>query len=119
MCMCAHILHSHLTILPDLWVRLSAALDLLHQGSEGLQGAGVDKREALPLFKSIIGAQTQTPATQSTHNHQITNRKIYIYIQKLRYLLCAAPDLVACWCKVHWSALHSAPCFLGGRMSLL
>lgn len=57
---------SHLTILPDLGVRLPAALDLLHQSPEGLQRAGVDEREALGLLKGFICAQTKTPADDKT-----------------------------------------------------
>lgn len=67
---------SHLTILPDLRVCLSTALDLLHQGSKGLEGAWVDEWEVLPLFKCFICSQTQTPAI----NYIILNHMLYLNI---------------------------------------
>lgn len=39
---------AYLTVLPDLWVSLAAALDLMHQSAKCLQRAGVDEGQASP-----------------------------------------------------------------------
>ena len=76
----------HLTVLPHLWVRLSAVLDLLHQSSEGLQGAGVDEGQALPLVERLLCAQTQTPTRRQGANprSQIIDR--LTYMSYIRYM---------------------------------
>lgn len=60
---------SHLAILPDLRVCLSAILDLLHQSPQGFQGAWVDEWQPLFLYKSFICTQTQTPEATKKLNH--------------------------------------------------
>lgn len=123
---------SYLAVLPHLRVSLPTTLDLLDQGSEGLQGGGVDEGETLARPKGLLRTQTQAPGEHSrsqekglgwnTQSSALISKPPTTLPPPVRVHSLHTPDLMgeaACWCDVFSSPIYSFPCSLGVGIEFL